>query len=581
MNMTHDVVIVGGGPAGSTAGALLRQYNPDLRVLIVERERFPRDHVGESQLPVIGWILNEMGCWDKVEAADFPIKIGATYRWGATQDLWNFEFIPDGVLEDAPRPARYEGKRTQTAFQVDRAIYDKILLDHARERGCEVWESARVLGVEKEGDRILSLDVEDETGARQTVRGTYYVDASGGSGALRRAMGVEVVSPTSLRNIAIWDYWQNADWAVEIGAGGTRIQVLSLDWGWIWFIPLGPTRTSVGLVLPTSYLKQTGERPAELYARALSEEPRVARLLTHATSEGNLQTTNDWSYVANRLTGENWFLAGDSCGFADPILSAGMTLAQSGAREVAYSILDLFAGTNDPAWLKEAYDVNQRKRIGQHIRFADYWYSANERFTELKEYTSQIAKDAGLDLNADEAFQWLGTGGFANDGSGKASIGTFSLAAVKQMALIMTDREQVWNVNKYNVFRLRLDGAEESWQAAYENGAIRRERMYRRGDKTLLLSGAFRLAYTALTRSSDLLTILNDLKANAPQIPGLHPNTVVHYSLHALEAMLIEGWVVGSVDPSRPTGSVLKTRKENQLIYFEREPEPALAREAD
>ena len=98
---TYDVAIIGGGPAGSTAGSLLRKYGPEVSVVILEKERFPRDHVGESQLPPIGAILREMGCWDAVEQADFPIKIGATYRWGASAELWDLEFLPVQTKSDA------------------------------------------------------------------------------------------------------------------------------------------------------------------------------------------------------------------------------------------------------------------------------------------------------------------------------------------------------------------------------------------------------------------------------------------------------------------------------------------------
>src|SRR5882757_274487 len=112
----YDVVIIGGGPAGSTAGTLLKKYNPGLRVAIFEREVFPRDHIGESLLPPISPILEDMGVWDKIEAADFPIKIGATYRWGKRPELWDFEFIPVEHFKDEPRPAKFEGQRRWTAF---------------------------------------------------------------------------------------------------------------------------------------------------------------------------------------------------------------------------------------------------------------------------------------------------------------------------------------------------------------------------------------------------------------------------------------------------------------------------------
>src|ERR1700722_8538532 len=104
-----DVAIIGGGPAGSTTATILKKYRPDLGVAVFEREHFPREHVGESLLPSVCKVLDEMGCWDAVEQAGFPIKIGATYRWGSSPDLWDFEFLPVSEYRDEPRPGRFEG----------------------------------------------------------------------------------------------------------------------------------------------------------------------------------------------------------------------------------------------------------------------------------------------------------------------------------------------------------------------------------------------------------------------------------------------------------------------------------------
>ena len=310
-----DVAIIGGGPAGSTVGTFLQKYGKDLNVLILEREIFPRDHVGESQLPEISKILDEMGCWDKVEAANFPIKVGATYKWGRTKELWDFDFMPVPFIKNEPRPAKFEGQRKHLAFQVDRSIYDKILLDHAKEMGCDVRENTRVTKIQTNGDRVEGLELE----SGEIVTARYYLDCSGHSGTLRRAMGVQTHSPTALQNIAIWEYWRNADWAEEIEIEGTRIQVMSVGYGWIWFIPLGPDRTSIGLVIPAEYYKQSGKKPAKLFAKALEDEPRVKGFMTQAVSEGKTYTTKDWSFLSERQSGENWILCGEACGFADPI----------------------------------------------------------------------------------------------------------------------------------------------------------------------------------------------------------------------------------------------------------------------
>lgn len=545
-----DVVIIGGGPAGSTVGSLLRKYRPDLSVLILERERFPREHVGESQLPPVSEVLHEMGAWDKIEAADFPIKVGGTYRWGQTDDLWDFEFLPLTMVEEQPRPAPYAGWRTRCALQVDRAIYDEILLNHAAELGCEVRQETKVNRVVKSGDAIEHLVLQDGS----QVEARYYVDASGGAGLLRRAMGVECDVPSELKNIAIWDYWQNADWAVEIGVGGTRIQIMSLEYGWIWFIPLGPTRTSVGLVVPADYLAKTKEKPADIYRRALREEPRIAELLKNATPEGDgVRTTKDWSFVAQRCAGENWFLVGESAGFADPILSAGMTLAHVGARELAYVLNELDRGELPGDWLKKVYDEAQRARVWQHIRFATFWYTGNGQFTELFDLTQQIAKDAGYEMDANAAFRWFASGSFTAD-SATATLAHHGMATAKYIAQLMMRQPVEWEVAKSNHLTMNLEGASPNFAAEYREGRIRRIQCFSRGEKTLRLSNLNELLVKAIQMEPDI-TRMMDMLANHFAKFARQPAEVQERmvrAVEALEALLLEGWVVGTQNPARP-----------------------------
>lgn len=199
-NITCDVAIVGGGPAGATAATLLRKYAPDLRVVVLERDRFPRDQIGESQLPSISPILHEMDVWGAVEHAGFPIKIGASYTWGSNRERWDFDFFPVERWQDEPRPARFEGQRTFTAFQVDRARYDKILLDHAATMGARVVQGIGVSRVDASDDRITGLILENDD--RLTAQ--HYIDASGVVGLFRRAFKIGSQAPQELRNIAIW-----------------------------------------------------------------------------------------------------------------------------------------------------------------------------------------------------------------------------------------------------------------------------------------------------------------------------------------------------------------------------------------
>ena len=545
--MDFDGALIGGGPAGSTAGALLKKYSPELKVLILEREKFPRDHVGESQLPPISLILDEMGAWDKIEAANFPIKVGATYRWGKTPELWDFEFFPSEQFVDEPRPAKFEGQRRFTAFQVDRAIYDDILLKHAASLGCEVREETKVAKIHRSGDTIQSLELENG----ESVTAKHYVDASGHSGIIRRAMGVQAEFPSSLQNVAFWDYYQNADWAVKIGVGGTKVQVMSLSYGWIWFIPLGPTRTSVGLIVPAEYFKKSGKEPKELFLKAVGEDDRIASLLGNAESEGLFQTTKDWSFLASRQAGDNWFLIGEAAGFADPILAAGMTMAHFAGREVAFTILELERGGLPADWLKSQFESRQSRRIGNHIRFADYWYTANAQFEDLKDFTSVIAKDAGLDLQPDKAWQWLAQGGFIDEG---LAIGTggYSLETVRGLGRFLNDVPTESPLEQNNIYKLNLDGATWRDRAHYRDGRVIKDPCYVRGERVLPLRGAFDLLVGILQKSQRLPDIMDALnavavkRANDPKYAA----DVLSQVIPAMEAMVTDGWVTASLDPN-------------------------------
>lgn len=560
----YDVAIVGGGPSGSTVGALLKKYAPQLSVAILERETFPRDHIGESLLPPVGPILDEMGVWDRVEAADFPIKVGATYRWGKNPELWDFDFLATEKFVEEPRPAKYAGQRVKTSFQVDRARYDAILLDRAAELGCEVRYQTHVRKVHRTRDRIDGLELADGT----VVSAKHYVDASGNVGILRKALDVPVEEPSTLRNIAIWDYWQNADWAVEIGVGGTRIQIMSLGWGWMWFIPMGPTRTSIGLVVPASYYKETGLRPAELYARALTEEPRIAGLLKNATSEGKLESTKDWSHLAQRHYGSNWFLVGECAGFADPILSAGVTMAQVSARQLAYTIAEIDRGEHKEKWLKEQFELGQKERILTHIRFGDYWYTANSQFTDLQGFTAELARNAGLDLTPEKAWAWIAQGGFINQDL-RVGIGGFDITSTLKVGEFLSDLDVTLAVERNNVFRLNLNGATWKEVAVYHQGRVHREPCYVRGERTLPVYSQVAMLVDLLQQESRYPVLLNRLGEMAKKIPFVAQ--ALPLVPDVIEAMISDGWIEASYDPKLP---LVPRRKESRIIRPNQDPAP-------
>ncbi|MEZ6243580.1 MAG: NAD(P)/FAD-dependent oxidoreductase [Phycisphaerales bacterium] len=543
----YDVAILGGGPAGTTVGSLLKKYGPELRVLILEKEKFPREHVGESQLPACSWVLDEMGVWEKVEAAGFPIKLGASYTWGVHRARWDLDFYPAEKFRDEPRPAKFVGQRRATAFQVERAIYDDILLRHAAGMGCEVREETRVTEITRDGDRVTGLRLD----SGETVTARHYVDTTGAVGLLRRAMGVETDAPMTLRNIAVWNYWENAEWAIEIGVGGTRVQVRSLPYGWIWFIPLGPTRTSIGLICPSEYYKASGKSPAELYEQAVRADPDIAKLIVNARPVEQVRSCKDWSHLADRVVGENWVLAGESAGFADPILAAGLTLAHSSARATAYMILELERGEQDAAWLRSQYDEATRMNIRQHIRFAEFWYSANGQFTDIQEHCQKIAKECGLKMNPGQAWRWLSQGGFTQGVLESASVGGFDVASTKQLLELFDSkgRKTKYVIDGTNVFKLNLRNAQKKMLASMKDGRIEPVECYERGHSRLPMTGAWGRVTQALQATSDAETLIKLLvETVAPSQRGEAQNAAIQ----ALEVMAQDGWVAASVDKRKP-----------------------------
>lgn len=561
-----DVAIIGGGPGGATTGTLLKRYAPNLRVVILEKERFPREHVGESQLPPISRVLHEMGVWEKVEAAGFPIKIGATYTWGKTVDPWVFGFIPLSEVKDEPRPGTYEGWRQRTAFQVDRAVYDEILLRHAAACGCEVREETQVREVLRDGDRVTGL--RPENGG--VIEARHYVDASGNAAVIRRQLGVRVEAPTLLRNVAFWDYWSGPGLNDSIYENGTaRVLIRSLPFGWLWYIALSRDRTSVGLVTPAEYYKSSGKKPGDLYASALEQEKTVAGLLAKATSRGKVESTNDWSYVAERTHGPNWFLVGESLGFADPILAAGLTLTHTCARHAAYTILELDRGTHDRGWLLRQYDDVQRKRVLQHMKFAEYWYSGNGCFSDIQENCTRIAQEAGLKLDPQEAFRWLSNGGIDDD-PGQVAIGGLDLAGIKgvQQRLSHTTQSGVaYRLDGKNVFKLNLIGADKTFVATLGTGRIERTVAYRRGTKTLIATGVYGAVIDALKKTSDVSRFIEILRGLLVERMGPAEAPYGYkQAIQCLELMVNDYWVQASFKAGRPILNVA-TPPEGELIY--------------
>jgi hypothetical protein len=251
-----------------------------------------------------------------------------------------------------------------------------------------------------------------------------------------------------------------------------------------------------------------------------------------------------------------------------------MMITHSGARELAYTILELERGEHDAAWLRERYETMNFRRMKQHIRFADFWYAGNGQFTDLEAYTAEIAKDAGLKLTPKQAFQWISNGGFLEDIPGRAGIGGLDFAATKKITEMFTSKDDEpirdigWKVNQFNVFHLNLQGATEEYIPILANGRITKAKCYRRENRTLPLMGFYGQLFSLLQQTSAIADIVNTLFAHyrSKGMDSARANYELQQAMQAFEVMLMDGWVWGQLDPSKGTLKI-SDKKEGSMIH--------------
>ena len=355
-----DVLVVGGGPAGSAAATMLARKG--WRVRLYERDRFPREHVGESLLPASMPVLAELGVLPAVEAAGFLPKYGATMVWGRDPDPWSWSF-----RESSPRYPH--------AFQVVRAQFDEILLRNAAAHGADVREGCRVLEADA-GPSGAILRIEDAAGRRHTARAGFVVDASGQAGLIGRTRGLREADPF-FRNLAVYGYYSGGSRLPEPDTNNILIE--SVEDGWLWAIPLHTGLVSTGVVVDSAVGR---ERINELGSEAFFRErvasgPHTSALLAGATLTGSPTVVRDWSYSSSELAGEGFVLAGDAACFVDPLFSSGVHLAlSSGVLAAAY----VTSALKDPELGRAAAAVyaQQYRQQYEHFReLARLFYAGN------------------------------------------------------------------------------------------------------------------------------------------------------------------------------------------------------------
>ena len=325
---THDIIIIGGGPAGSTVAALLAEKNLD--VLLFEREKFPRFSIGESLMPGTYWTLKRLGVLDKMKASVFPKKYSVQFYSKSGRASAPFYFFEND---------EHESSKT---WQVLRSEFDQMLLDNAEEKGAEARQGVSVLGVLFEGEKAVGVRAKLPDKSIEEFRAKVIVDASGQSALISRKLKMSSVEP-GLKKASIYTHFEGGVRDAGVDAGATIIYHTRNQDSWFWYIPLPNDVVSVGVVGSLDYLLQNRKDDLKkIFDAELEMCPALKPRLENARQLFPFKVTKDFSYRANRLAGDGWVLVGDAFGFLDPIYSSGVFLALKSGEMAADAIIEAF-----------------------------------------------------------------------------------------------------------------------------------------------------------------------------------------------------------------------------------------------
>jgi len=313
----YDCVIIGCGPAGATAAAVLAQHGRS--VLVLEKDQFPRHHIGESLMPHSYHTFKRIGMLEKLAASDFPRKESVQFVSASGRDSDPF-FFPD-----------WRADPSSSTWQVRRSRFDLMMLENAREKGAEVHTGVRVSRVLFDGDGSAgghAVGVRARFGDEEReISAGVVLDASGQGAVISRQLKLTDFD-ARLRNGAIYAYFRGAYRDTGRNAGATIVVYTPTREGWFWFIPLEDDITSVGVVSTPEYLfTGRGDQPQAILDEEIAKCPGAQRRLAQAEQVSGIYVTRDFSYRSRRIAGHGWVLCGDAFGFLDPVYSSGLMLA--------------------------------------------------------------------------------------------------------------------------------------------------------------------------------------------------------------------------------------------------------------
>ncbi len=307
-----DTIVIGAGPAGSSASAILAEHG--LKVLVLEREKFPRYHIGESLLPFTCFPLKRLGLFDKMQQSAFVKKYSVQFVSPSGKASQPFYFS-----------TRYEAQVAQT-WQVLRSEFDQMLMENARAKGATVMEEVTVRELLREGKRTVGVLAEKKSGEKVEFRAPMTLDCSGKEAFVPMRLNWRMREP-KLNKVAVWTYYRGAKRDEGIDAGATTVAYVP-EKGWFWYIPQHRDMISVGVVAEGKYLTRDGVKdPKAIFEREIEQNAWIKEHVACGEQVGNHFITSEYSFRARYCAADGLLLAGDSFGFLDPVFSSGVMLA--------------------------------------------------------------------------------------------------------------------------------------------------------------------------------------------------------------------------------------------------------------
>lgn len=358
----YDLLVIGGGPGGSTAAAFARQQG--LRTLVVEKTQFPRFHIGESLLPAGNQVLRESGAWPKVVAAGFMPKYGAEFHLG------------DGTLSKKITFGAGIEPELKSTFQVERSRFDDLLLAHAASLGAEVRQhtiARKIIPLDDGTGRRVTLE---SAQGEQVIEVPWIIDTTGQDQTLRTDLKQAIEPPRFPKRIAIYNHFQGVVRSPGKDAG--NIVVVRLEHGWFWLIPLDDTRTSVGLVTTIEHFQAANQSTEAFWDANIQQSVKLRELMTRAIPLLPIKVTRDYSYFRRNLADDRVVLAGDAAGFLDPVFSSGVMIATTTGKAAALLIAKAHA-TRRALRPRDAkrYTRAVKRRAEVFHRLIDAFYDAD------------------------------------------------------------------------------------------------------------------------------------------------------------------------------------------------------------